>query len=79
VEIFIFYRDRPWTPEPVIEGALATLSTAYEENTFPKLPVREGEHALVALARPGFVTPELDGVVKTEHLRLMPTDRSALR
>ena len=79
LEILIFYRDRPWSSEPPIDGALATLHTEYAENTFPALPVREGEHALVVLARPGLPVPALDGAARTDHLRLMPTDRSALR
>jgi hypothetical protein len=79
LEIVVLYRDHPWDPTPRVEGALATLSTAYEQNTFPALPVREGEHALVILARPGFTPPGFDGVLKTDHLRLQPTDRSALR
>jgi hypothetical protein len=79
LEIFVFYRDHPWPGDPSIDGALATLSTAYEKNTFPALPVRENEHALVVLTRPGFASPKLDGVLKTDHLRLKPTARSALR
>ncbi len=79
LEIFIFYRDRAWPTDLTLDGALATLHTEYAENTFPRLPVRAGEHALVALTRPGFQAPDLDGVTATDHLRLAPTERSALR
>ena len=78
-EILIFYRDRAWPADLALDGALATLHTEYAENTFPRLPVREGEHALAVLTRPGFTAPDLDGVVRTDHLRLAPTERSALR
>jgi hypothetical protein len=79
VEILVFHRDRAWPADLTLDGALATLHTEYAENDFPALPVRRGVHALVALARPGFVAPDLDGVTRTDRLRLMPTDRSALR
>lgn len=79
LEIFVFYRDRPWPPAPSVDGALATLSTAYEKNTFPALPVREDEHALVVLARPGVDIPTPKGALKSDRLRLQPTARSALR
>jgi hypothetical protein len=79
LEILIFYRDRPWPTDLALDGALATLTTEYSENTFPRLPVREGEHVLVALTGPGFTVPDLDDVVTTDHLRLAPTQRSAIR
>lgn len=78
-EILVHYRDRAWPADLTLDGALATLHTEYAENTFPRLPVRTGEHALVALARPGFRPPALDDVVRSDHLRLEPTERSALR
>lgn len=78
-DLLIFYGDRAWPADLTLDGALATLHTEYAENTFTRLPVRTGEHALVALARPGYTPPAPDGVVRTEHLRLMPTERSALR
>ena len=79
LDVFVFYRDHPWPPDTTLPGTLATLTTAYEKNTFPALPVREGEHALVTLARPGAEFPKPPGTVKTEHLRLKPTARSTLR
>jgi hypothetical protein len=41
--------ERLIAPELVASGArpLATLETEPAENTFPRLPVREGEHAFV--------------------------------
>lgn len=78
-ELLILHRDRAWPADLTLDGALATLHTEYSENTFPRLPVRSGEHVLVALARPGYTPPALDGVERTERLRLMPTERSALR
>lgn len=61
----IYYRDRPfdegftqffdrWVrPELVDSGAqvLACLQTQYAQNTFPALPVREGENVFVWFAR----------------------------
>ncbi|GAA0944994.1 NIPSNAP family protein [Virgisporangium aurantiacum] len=79
LEIFVFYRDHPWPPTPSIDGALATLSTAYEKNTFPALPVRENDHALVVLTRPGLKPQPSEPALKTDHLRLQPTNRSTLR
>ena len=63
--------------------ALARLCTLYEENNFPGLPVRTGEHVLISFARdePALAPlPEWDErVVRTEVLRLAPTARSLLR
>jgi hypothetical protein len=69
---------------------IAFLQTEYAANTFPALPVREGEHAFVWLSRfdgpaelnahcgqIGPVVSELPGVL--QHLRLAPTVRSWLR
>jgi hypothetical protein len=78
-DLLVFYRDRPWPADLALDGALATLHTEYAVNDFPALPVRAGEHALVALTRPGCAVPDLDGLTRTDHLRLMPTERSALR
>jgi hypothetical protein len=77
--------------EPVLERAgsrrLALLETEPAGNTFPRLPVREGEHALVRLARsrdgaepaavPGLLTRHL--AAPPQVLRLGPTPRSRLR
>ncbi|HKE64718.1 MAG TPA: NIPSNAP family protein [Micromonosporaceae bacterium] len=65
----IYYRDRPFDDEfldffdtqvrPALAAAgaepLACLQTEYAENTFPGLPIRTGEHALVWFAR--FASP----------------------
>jgi hypothetical protein len=57
--------------------AVAVLETEPGHNDFPALPVREGEDVVVRIAR-GDVTPVPAGAV-VQHLRLTPTDRSALR
>jgi hypothetical protein len=95
----IYYRDRPFDeafarffdceirPAARKTGAepIACLQTEYAENTFPALPVREGEHAFVWLARFDSVTDldrhlaEMVDVGTTEHLRLTPTARSLIR
>jgi hypothetical protein len=64
---------------------LAWYVTEGAPNNFPRLPVREGEPVLVALARfdgdadPGDLSPHLDRwlALPTQHLRLAPTARSA--
>jgi NIPSNAP len=69
---------------------IACLQTEYAQNTFPALPVREGEHAFVWLShfdsladlndhcgQIGPVVSGLPGVL--QHLRLAPTGRSWLR
>lgn len=61
---------------------LASLCTLYEENNFPALPVRTGEHVLVwfSFEEPGDLLAQLPSwVVKHEVLRLAPTARSLLR
>ncbi|MEU4561098.1 NIPSNAP family protein [Actinoplanes sp. NPDC023936] len=80
----IWYRDRPFDDAVAdrLTGAVAVFSTEYAENNFPRLPVREGEHALVWFSRsdgPGVEDPARFGVVRTERLRLAPTARSAFR
>jgi hypothetical protein len=76
--------------EPVLERAgsrrVALLETEPARNTFPRLPVREGEHAVVRLARSPAgsgptVAPELEQhlAVPPRLLRLEPTPRSRLR
>ncbi|MFC3499870.1 NIPSNAP family protein [Micromonospora krabiensis] len=64
------------TPDP--DEALAVLRTEYAVNDFPRLPVREGEHALVRLTRSPLPADVPDGVLKTESFRLHPTRRSSL-
>lgn len=75
----IWYWAGPF-PEPTerVNDTLALLRTEYAENDFPRLPIREEEHALVWLTRSPLRTEAPDQVVKTEHLRLSPTRRSAL-
>ncbi|MBL7255603.1 NIPSNAP family protein [Paractinoplanes lichenicola] len=73
----IWYRSGPF-PAPVPEGSLATLVTEYAANTFPRLPVREGEHALVRLTRSPLRAEVPADVVKVESFRLRPTSRSSL-
>ena len=96
VLVSILYGDKPFEedalgnriqPEP-----LACLRTEYAANTFAALPVREGEHAFVWIAR--FDTlAELDRRIRqleqapewtaparaTQRLRLSPTAGSSLR
>jgi hypothetical protein len=81
--------------EPLLEQAgsrrLALLETEPAANTFPRLPVREGEHAVVRLARSGGDAAAGDGLEQVarvladdlaappELLRLEPTPHSRLR
>jgi hypothetical protein len=70
---------------------LAAFSTEYAANTFPALPVREGEHTFVWFARHADAAaldrargPAFDALTRRlarplEMLRLAPTARSALR
>ncbi|WIN00363.1 NIPSNAP family protein [Actinoplanes oblitus] len=84
----IWYRERPFDEEFTRwftgqqRDAGAVFATEYAENNFPRLPVREGEHAFVwfgAAAEPELTVPAGFDVVKTERLRLAPTARSAFR
>ena len=75
----IWYWDGPFAEPVDAADALAVLRTEYAENNFPRLPVREAEHALVWLTRSPLAAEVPQRVVKTEHLRLAPTSRSALR
>lgn len=62
----------------VVSDSLAVLVTDPSENTFPALPVRDGEHLVVVGRSPGPATvPEAIG--EPQRLRLTPTGRSALR
>lgn len=70
VALHIFHAETPWPEDTEVTGALATLTTAHEKNTFPRLPVREGENALVALAPPGTPIVAPAGTVKTETFHL---------
>lgn len=60
------------------EDTLAVLRTEYAANSFPQLPMREGEHALVWITRSPVKADVPAEVVKTETLRLRPTRRSTL-
>ncbi|HEY1487648.1 MAG TPA: NIPSNAP family protein [Micromonosporaceae bacterium] len=82
----ISYRDRPFDDAFLdqLRPAGVCLQTEYAENTFPALPVRTGEHALVRLARFATVDDadaieEPDLGMRSERLRLAPTARSLLR
>ncbi|MCP2329415.1 hypothetical protein HDA40_007922 [Hamadaea flava] len=65
-------------PAEIPKDTLAVLRTEYAANDFPRLPVREGEHALVWLTRSPLQADVPAEVVKTENLRLRPTRRSTL-
>lgn len=68
----------PLLPSP----PLATLCTLYEENNFPGLPVRAGEHVLIwfSFDEPADLLAQLpEWIVDTEVLLLAPTPRSLLR
>jgi hypothetical protein len=69
-------------PEPDLPP-LASFTTAYEVNTFPALPIREGEHAYVWFARfdnQATLDEHLAGVDPAATvLELAPTSRSLLR
>jgi hypothetical protein len=87
----IDYSDHPFddTLPEALGPAGVRLQSEYAENTFPTLPVRTGEHALVRLQRFGGIAeadaftaapadrPDLP--LTTERLRLAPTARSLLR
>lgn len=77
------------TVVPLLTGSgaqwLATLMTEAATNTFPRLPVREGEHVLACFTaldsvdahrQPGDAFEPGNRIVRIETLRLMPTARS---
>jgi hypothetical protein len=75
----IWYWPGPFPdPSQSAEDTLAVLRTEYAANDFPRLPVRDGEHALVWLNRSRLQPDVPPEVVKTENLRLRPTRRSSL-
>ncbi len=80
----LHFADAPFeTPPPTDLPPLATFTTEYAENTFPALPVREGEHAFVWFARFDNQVA-LDKHLATVDpavtvLELAPTSRSLLR
>jgi hypothetical protein len=83
----VYLGQAPYDPTYTPEGALATFVTEYSANTFPALPVREGEHAYVWCAR--FPTrseleerldvPEPPSTIGRQRLILAPTSGSRLR
>lgn len=85
----IHYGNAPFDAPaaPAVEGTepLAWFVTEYAENNFPALPVREGEHVLVSFTRfedDASLNDHLSRLKlseRSEHLRLAPTARSALR
>jgi quinol monooxygenase YgiN len=80
----LHFADRPFAtfPRPGLP-ALAAFTTEYAENTFPALPVREGEHVFVSFARfddQAALDEHLAAVDPgTTVLELAPTARSLLR
>ncbi|MEU6076752.1 NIPSNAP family protein [Micromonospora sp. NPDC047074] len=75
----IWYWAGPFAdPTQIPDDAHGVLRTEYAANDFPRLPVREGEHALVWLTRSPLQADVPAEVVKTETLRLRPTRRSSL-
>jgi hypothetical protein len=83
----VYLGEAPFDPTYEPEGALATFVTEYSANTFPALPVREGEHAYVWCARYPTMTAltgqrevhEPPGTIGRQRLILAPTSGSRLR
>ncbi|GIJ28954.1 NIPSNAP family protein [Micromonospora qiuiae] len=75
----IWYWAGPF-PDPTHSSTqtLALLRTEYAPNDYPRLPIREQEHALVWLTRSPLQEGVPTEVVKTERFRLSPTRRSSL-
>jgi hypothetical protein len=80
VFVAVYPLDKP-ADDSVVElfdDPLAVLVTDPSENTFPALPVRDGEFLVVVGRSPGPATvPEAIG--EPQRLRLTPTGRSQLR
>ena len=73
---------RPGEVVPDGGEELAVLETEDAENTFPALPVRTGEHFLVAFRRFHDCSSAAEFAGRcgaVEHLTLLPTSRSQLR
>ena len=79
--------DATVVPQLAAVGAqwLATLATEAATNTFPRLPVREGEHVLAcftafdsveAYRQPADGPEQGHRIIRTETLRLAPTPRT---
>jgi hypothetical protein len=78
----IVYLDHPATDDVLARfdaRALAVFTSEYSANTYPALPVREGEHVVVVFATGAIAIPEIATSRPTETLRLAPTARSWLR
>jgi hypothetical protein len=78
----IVYLDRAPTDEVLARfaaPALGVFTTEYSANTFPALPIREGEHVVVVFADKPVTVPDVAIAKPTETLRLAPTTRSVLR
>ena len=67
---------RAFTPPPSGPPPLATLRTEPAANTYPRLPVREGEHVFVHLTR--YPDEHACRAQAPTHV-LAPTARSGLR
>ncbi|MFI5933046.1 NIPSNAP family protein [Actinoplanes sp. NPDC051494] len=79
VVVTLRFADAPFTAYPSSAG----FTTEYSENTFPALPVREGEHVLVTVTRCADQAAA-DAHVATlgdaeQALVLAPTSRSLVR
>lgn len=62
------------------ERVIAELSTETAADTFPRLPVREGDFVFVAVTvLTAAERPDADGMRPDEALRLVPTEHSQLR
>jgi hypothetical protein len=82
----IYYLPEGETPEIQSDSELARFVTESSENTFPRLPIREGENAFVwfgAYENAAAFEKERAALTRvpwrTEVLRLEPTPRSLLR
>jgi hypothetical protein len=83
----VYLGQAPIDPTFTVAGAQATFMTEYSANTFPALPVREGEHAYVWCARyptraaleERLDAPEPPGTIGRQRLILAPTSGSKLR
>jgi quinol monooxygenase YgiN len=80
----LHFAEAPFTTYPPTDlPPLATFTTEYAENTFPALPIREGEHAYVWFARfddQAALDKHVAGLDPAAPvLELAPTARSLLR
>jgi hypothetical protein len=78
----IVYLDRAPTDEVLARfdaPALGVFTTEGSANTYPALPVREGEHVVVVFADQPVAVPDVAIARPTETVRLAPTTRSVLR